>query len=37
MKLWERKGKRCVDDKGGVFLITEEVFLLVWELVYENL
>lgn len=37
MKLWERRGKKCVDDMEGVPLTTDEVLSLVWEPVYENL
>lgn len=37
MKLWERRGRKCVDDKGGVPLTTDEVLSLVWEPVYESL
>ena len=37
MKLWERKGKKCVDDKQGEPLTTDEVISMVWEPVYKNL
>ena len=37
MKMWEKKGKKCVDDKQGEPLTTDEVISMVWEPVYKNL
>lgn len=37
MKLWERRGKKCVEEKQGIPLTTDEVISMVWVPVYENL
>nr|XP_022293483.1 E3 ubiquitin-protein ligase rnf213-alpha-like isoform X1 [Crassostrea virginica] len=37
MKLWERKGKKCVEEKQGIPLTSDEVISIVWEPVYEKI